>query len=99
MVSVISLINNDHYYHQDSPCEELAPPVNGAKACETWMAGIMCTVHCNNGYGFANHPDPVYFCRPTTGEWFHERNNKGKKPSLPDCSSKKMQYESQLSLI
>ena len=71
----------------ESPCQDLKAPLNGAKACETWLAGLMCTVHCNEGYGFVNFPHPVYYCSPTTGEWFHARANKGKTPSLPDCSS------------
>jgi len=70
----------------DSPCKELPAPKNGAKACETWLAGIMCTVHCNKGYGFAINPDPLYYCRPN-GKWWNAKSKKGtKNPALPDCS-------------
>jgi len=70
----------------DSPCEDLPAPKNGAKACETWLAGLMCTVHCNEGYGFANTPETAYYCKPN-GEWFNAYLPGSNKPAFPDCSS------------
>ena len=68
---------------------DLPTPLNGAKACETWLAGMMCTVHCNKGYGFANNPDVLYYCRPN-GKWWNAKTKKGQTtPTPPDCSSKK----------
>ena len=74
----------------DSKCKELSPPKNGAKACETWLAGLMCTVHCNNGYAFAKIPQTVYYCSPS-GKWWNANTPGSKDPALPDCSSKKIQ--------
>ncbi|XP_068706774.1 uncharacterized protein [Montipora foliosa] len=69
----------------DSPCEDLPAPKNGAKACETWLAGLICTVHCNKGYGFANTPETVYSCSPN-GEWFNAKVPGSTVPAFPDCS-------------
>ena len=74
----------------ESLCVDLPAPKNGAKACETWVPGLACTVHCNKGYGLALKPDPVYICSPDTGKWlnFNSPSRKHMKPALPDCSSK-----------
>lgn len=69
----------------DSPCEDFPAPKNGAKACETWLAGLICTVHCNKGYGFANTPETVYICSPN-GEWFNAKVPGSTVPAFPDCS-------------
>ena len=75
---------------KDTPCVDLPAPKNGAKACETWLAGGMtCTVHCNKGYGFANHPQPIYHCN-AKGKWVNVKVPK--KPAFPDCSSKKIRH-------
>ena len=73
----------------DSPCVEFKAPKNGAKACETWLAGMICTVHCNEGYGFAEYQPPTYHCSPTTGMWFP---GGVKNLVVPDCSSKKKEF-------
>ena len=70
----------------DESCPDLAPPENGAKACETWLAGVSCTVHCNKGYGFVNQPEDVYFCAPG-GTWMNALENGQKALHFPDCSS------------
>lgn len=70
-----------------SSCEDLPAPLNGAKACETWLVGMHCTVHCNKGYGFATDPQKLYFCTPT-GRWVNARVKGNEKPHLPDCSKK-----------
>jgi len=74
----------------ESLCVDLPAPKNGAKACETWVPGLACTVHCNKGYGLALKPDPVYICSPYTGKWlnFNSPSRKHMKPALPDCSKK-----------
>ncbi|PFX17351.1 Low-density lipoprotein receptor-related protein 6 [Stylophora pistillata] len=59
---------------KDESCPDLAPPENDAKACETWLAGVSCTVHCNKGYGFVNQPEDVYFCAPG-GTWVNAYEN------------------------
>ncbi|XP_022803615.1 sushi, von Willebrand factor type A, EGF and pentraxin domain-containing protein 1-like isoform X1 [Stylophora pistillata] len=69
----------------DESCPDLAPPENGAKACETWLAGVSCTVHCNKGYGFVNQPEDVYFCTPG-GTWMNALENGQKALHFPDCS-------------
>ncbi|XP_015761127.1 PREDICTED: uncharacterized protein LOC107340287 [Acropora digitifera] len=70
----------------DSPCEDLPAPKNGGKACEVGLPGLICTVHCNPGYGFANLPHPLYICG-VSGTWFHAYSPDGsRKPTLPDCS-------------
>ncbi|XP_067025508.1 uncharacterized protein [Acropora muricata] len=70
----------------DSPCEDLPAPKNGGKACEVGLPGLICTVHCNPGYGFANLPHPLYICG-VSGTWFHAYSPDGRrKPALPDCS-------------
>lgn len=75
-------------YLKDSPCVDLPTPLNGAKACETWLAGMMCTVHCNKGYGFANNPDVLYYCKPN-GKWWNAKTKNGETtPTPPDCLSK-----------
>ena len=75
------------YHFQGSPCEELEPPLNGAKACETWLVGMHCTVHCNKGYSFAADPKKLYFCTPE-GRWVNAKVEGEEKPALPDCSGK-----------
>lgn len=63
--------------------------MNGAKACETWLTGMFCTVHCNEGFGFVDQPEALYLCTPG-GIW----KNAGKEtPSLPDCSKTHMPQE------
>lgn len=74
-------------HFQGSPCEELEPPLNGAKACETWLVGMHCTVHCNKGYSFAADPQKLYFCTPK-GRWVNAKVEGEEKPALPDCSGK-----------
>ncbi|PFX24406.1 sushi, von Willebrand factor type A, EGF and pentraxin domain-containing protein 1-like isoform X3 [Stylophora pistillata] len=70
-----------------SSCEDLPAPLNGAKACETWLVGMHCTVHCNKGYGFATDPQQLYFCTPT-GRWVNAKVKGNEKPHLPDCTKK-----------
>ncbi|KAK2557468.1 Low-density lipoprotein receptor-related protein 6, partial [Acropora cervicornis] len=70
----------------DSLCEDLQAPKNGGKACEVGLPGMICTVHCNPGYGFADAPHPTYICG-ISGKWFNAHASGGKrKPALPDCS-------------
>ncbi|KAL9960417.1 hypothetical protein ACROYT_G033872 [Oculina patagonica] len=66
-------------------CPNIPAPLNGAKACETWLTGMFCTVHCNEGFGFAIKPHPVYFCTPD-GTWKNAKVPGKKTPSFPDCS-------------
>ena len=71
---------------EGSLCKDLPAPLNGAKACETWLVGMHCTVHCNKGYGFATDPQKLYFCTPK-GQWINAKVKGNEKPHLPDCSS------------
>ncbi|XP_020600487.1 sushi, von Willebrand factor type A, EGF and pentraxin domain-containing protein 1-like [Orbicella faveolata] len=74
---------------KDYTCPDLQAPLNGAKACETWLKGMFCTVHCNEGFGFVVQPEALYVCSPK-GIWI----NAGKEtPSLPDCSKTHMPKE------
>ena len=75
------------FFSQDKSCPDLPPPENGAKACEMWLTGVSCTVHCNEGYGFIEEPKDVYFCTPG-GTWLNAFVNGQKAPAFPDCSSK-----------
>ena len=75
------------FFSQDKSCPDLPPPENGAKACEMWLTGVFCTVHCNEGYGFVEQPEDVYFCTPG-GTWMNAFVNGQKAPAFPDCSSK-----------
>ncbi|CAH3173342.1 unnamed protein product [Porites evermanni] len=69
----------------DSYCEKLSPPENGAITCESWMAGLMCTVHCNEGYDMAFRPRPWYYCE-SDGNWRRGNTKWSKKPTVPECS-------------
>ncbi|XP_044165691.1 low-density lipoprotein receptor-related protein 4-like isoform X3 [Acropora millepora] len=72
---------------QASPCKDLPAPKNGGKACGLVQKEMICTVHCNPGYGFANLPAPIYRC-DNSGQWFivHGRVNLPITPARPDCS-------------
>ena len=71
---------------QGSPCDQILPPLNGAKACSTWhTAGAFCTVHCNKGYAFVEKPAPLYICTPN-GQWRIDAVTT--IDALPDCASK-----------
>ena len=74
---------------QDYTCPDLPAPLNGAKACETWLTGMFCTVHCNTGFGFVNQPQSLYVCSPD-GTWHNAKVQGKETPSLPDCSSKRI---------
>ncbi|XP_015752647.1 PREDICTED: sushi, von Willebrand factor type A, EGF and pentraxin domain-containing protein 1-like, partial [Acropora digitifera] len=69
----------------DYTCPDLPAPLNGAKACETWLTGMFCTVHCNTGFGFVNQPQSLYVCSPD-GTWHNAKVQGKETPSLPDCS-------------
>ena len=72
----------------DSSVEDLPAPKNGGKECEVGLPGMICTVPCNPGYGFANLSGPIYICA-ISGTWFNAHAPGGsRKPALPDCSSK-----------
>ncbi|XP_067041700.1 uncharacterized protein [Acropora muricata] len=72
---------------QASPCKDLPAPKNGGKACGLVQKEMICTVHCNPGYGFANLPAPIYRC-DNSGQWFivHGRVSLPITPARPDCS-------------
>lgn len=69
----------------DHTCPDLPSPLNGAKACETWLTGMFCTVHCNYGYAFVEQPQKVYVCTPD-GSWQNAIVKGKNTPALPDCS-------------
>lgn len=73
------------FYVLDSYCEKLSPPENGAITCEAWVAGLMCTVHCNEGYDMAFRPRPWYYCE-SDGNWRRGNTKWSKKPTVPECS-------------
>lgn len=77
------------FYVLDSYCEKLSPPENGAITCESWMAGLMCTVHCNEGYDMAFRPRPWYYCE-SDGNWRRGNTKWTKKPTVPECSGTKI---------
>ncbi|CAH3141747.1 unnamed protein product [Porites lobata] len=61
-------------------CIDLAPPKNGAKACDDWAFGRYCTPSCNSNWDFTQEVPPftIWVCG-SSGTW---------SPSsrLPDCS-------------
>lgn len=77
------------FYLLDSYCEKLSPPENGAITCESWRAGLMCTVHCNEGYDMAFRPRPWYYCE-SDGNWRKGNTKWSKKPTVPECSGTKI---------
>lgn len=77
------------FYVLDSYCEKLSPPENGAIICEPWMARLMCTVHCNEGYDMAFRTRPWYYCE-SDGNWRRGNKKWSKKPTVPECSGTKI---------
>lgn len=63
-------------------CPDLRPPKNGAKACDDWAFGQMCSPFCNDKWDFSQQLPPftIWVCG-AKGKWFPAR-------PWPDCSSK-----------
>ena len=63
-------------------CLDLPPPENGAKACDDWAFGRMCSPFCNDRWDFTKPIPPftIWSCG-ASGIWL---------PSMrwPDCTSK-----------
>ena len=77
------------FYVLDSYCEKLSAPENGAIICESWMARLMCTVHCNEGHDMAFQPRPWFYCE-SDGNWRRGNKKWSKKPTVPECSGTKI---------
>ncbi|XP_038061479.1 neurogenic locus notch homolog protein 2-like [Patiria miniata] len=68
---------------QQTPCHVLDPPANGALACDLWVQGTLCSIHCNEMYDIPRLmgslvPERLYRCG-YSGTWFPHDN-------VPDCS-------------
>lgn len=60
-------------------CPDLPPPKNGAKACDDWNFGRMCSPLCNDQWDFSQRlPFALWICGGT-GKWFPPGR-------WPDCS-------------
>ena len=68
--------------HTAKDCIDLAPPKNGAKACDDWAFGRYCTPSCNSKWDFTQEVPPfsIWVCG-SSGTWSPSNR-------LPDCSSK-----------
>ena len=63
-------------------CLDLRPPENGAKACDDWFVGRMCSPSCNDRWEFtqAIPPYTIWSCG-ASGIWLPPMR-------WPDCTSK-----------
>ena len=63
-------------------CLDLPPPENGAKACDDWVFGRMCSPFCNDRWDFAQPMPPfiIWSCG-ASGVWLPPMR-------WPDCTSK-----------
>ena len=62
-------------------CPDLPPPKNGAKACDDWVFGRVCSPFCNDKWDFTTQvPSYTMWVCGLSGRWFPGR--------WPDCSSK-----------
>lgn len=59
------------------------PPVNGNLSCEESDVGILCRIHCNDGFAFALPSSEEYFCDYEEGRWMPESMF-----PFPDCAGK-----------
>lgn len=70
-------------FYIGSPCENRFTPVNGHFTCTEDEIGVNCTLHCMDGYSFAEGATEKYHCAYKDGIW---------KPPYstewPDCSCK-----------
>jgi len=70
-----------HIRYLANDCIELPPPKNGAKACDDWARGRMCSPFCNGNWDFTQQLPPfaVWSCG-ASGIWFPSNR-------WPDCTS------------
>ncbi|XP_068737640.1 uncharacterized protein [Montipora capricornis] len=61
-------------------CEDIAPPLNGAKACDYWALGKYCSPFCNVNWDFTSTLAQSLWVCGASGKWFpHDR--------WPDCTT------------
>uniref|UniRef100_A0A1A7X820 Sushi, von Willebrand factor type A, EGF and pentraxin domain containing 1 n=2 Tax=Iconisemion striatum TaxID=60296 RepID=A0A1A7X820_9TELE len=65
---------------QGTTCEQPYIPVNGEFICSEEDEGVNCTLHCKDGYSFAQDAIHSYFCAHN-GVWEPPYS-----PDRPDCS-------------
>ncbi|PFX23098.1 sushi, von Willebrand factor type A, EGF and pentraxin domain-containing protein 1-like isoform X2 [Stylophora pistillata] len=62
-------------------CKDLKAPINGAKACDDWIFGTMCTPSCNSRYDFSDPLRVSVWACGGSGTWFPPKR-------WPDCTIK-----------
>ncbi|PFX23088.1 Fibropellin-1 [Stylophora pistillata] len=61
-------------------CSGMTPPQNGAKGCDKWMFGRMCSPMCKDRWDFPQKPRAsVWVCAYSSGIWYPSDR-------WPDCS-------------
>ncbi|XP_038054999.1 sushi, von Willebrand factor type A, EGF and pentraxin domain-containing protein 1-like [Patiria miniata] len=67
-----------------SSCPNYPDPRNGARACDQWLFGQFCRVHCNRAFEFTETPAIWYICSGSTWRTFPT----GRAIPWPDCSER-----------